>query len=463
MPPSLALFISFIFIIVLIRRDPARYPEVSAATWLPLIYMLILSSRLPSQWLGITATTFMEATSEGNWLDRLIYILLTLLSVIILKSRPVRWSELIRGNASLVALIALGFLSIAWSDFPFISMKRWIRDFGGYLMIVVVMSETDPLKAVETVIRRACYLLIPLSIIFIKYFPFLGRGYDAWTGMAYYTGVTNNKNLLGVLCVISGLFFFWDILKRWSVRKETNTRRIIFVNLFFIAMTLWLMQQARSATSNLCLFVGCTIIALGHSLSVRRNPAKLKILIPLALSAYFILDFVFDIRQAIADLVGRDVSFTGRTELWDYLKTVKINALLGTGYESFWLGTRLQQATAIFTWGPNQAHNGYLEMYLNLGILGLLILGIFLIASYRRICRGLTTAPNTAFLCLTLWTMLLLYDITESAFKIHMLWFTFLLLNTSLSLVKQPGSASAKAETRNPNRFPRLEVSRRYS
>src|SRR4030095_2978102 len=293
MPPSLALFISFIFVIVLIRRDPARYPEVSAAMWLPLIYMLILSSRLPSQWLGITASTFMEATQEGNWLDRLIYILLILLSVIVLKSRPVRWSELIRGNASLVALITLGFLSIAWSDFPFISMKRWIRDFGGYLMIVVVMSETDPLKAVETVIRRLCYLLIPLSIIFIKYFPLLGRGYDNWTGMAYYTGVTNNKNLLGVLCVISGLFFFWDILKRWSVRKETNTRRIILVDLFFIAMTLWLMQQARSATSNLCLFVGCTIFDLGARLSVRRNPTKLKILIPLTLSAYFILDFVF--------------------------------------------------------------------------------------------------------------------------------------------------------------------------
>jgi len=95
-------------------------------------------------------------------------------------------------------------------------------------------------------------------------------------------------------------------------------------------------------------------------------------------------------------------------------------------------------------------------MYLNLGILGLSILGIFLIGSYRRICRGLTTAPNTAFLCLTLWTMLLLYDITESAFKIHMLWFTFLLLNTSLSLVKQPGSASAKAETNSasPSRRP---------
>jgi exopolysaccharide production protein ExoQ len=183
-------------------------------------------------------------------------------------------------------------------------MKRWIRDFGGYLLIVAVMSETDPVKAVETVIRRACYLLIPLSILFIKYFPFLGRDYDRWTGMPYYMGVTNNKNLLGVLCVISGLFFFWDLLKRWLVRKEINTRRIIFVNLVFISMTLWLMQQARSATSNLCLFIGCTIIALGHSLSVRRNPAMLKILIPLALSGYFILGFVIDIRQVIADLSG---------------------------------------------------------------------------------------------------------------------------------------------------------------
>jgi exopolysaccharide production protein ExoQ len=466
MPPSLALFICFVFIVILYRRDPAKYAEVSSAVWMPLLFMLILGSRLPSQWMGITASNYVQATQEGNWFDRAVYLALSLLAVRILVSRSVRWGELLAGNMALTALLLLGFLSISWSDFPFISFKRWIRDLGGYLMIVVLITEAHPFKAVETVLRRLCYFVIPLSVVFIKYYPLLGRTYDQWTGQALYSGVTNNKNLLGVLCLISGLFFFWDSLRRWASRKERRTRQIILVNFALIGMTLWLLQRAQSATANLCLVVGCVIVVLGRGSWVRENPKRLKVLIPLALAAYFILDFVFNLPVVVSGLLGRDATFTGRTDLWDYLDTVKINPLLGTGYESFWLGSRLQDAMAVFQWVPNQAHNGYWEMYLNLGMVGLFCLGAFLLASYRRVCRGLDTLDaslNAALLSLSLWTILLLYNITEAAFKVHTLWFTFLMVNTTFFLEKQPSGARAMAGPRNDRKMSRLVPSRRYS
>jgi O-antigen ligase len=101
------------------------------------------------------------------------------------------------------------------------------------------------------------------------------------------------------------------------------------------------------------------------------------------------------------------------------------NPLVGTGYESFWLGPRLQ--TVWQTWpGINEAHNGYLDIYLNLGLIGLFLLVGFLIASYRTICRGLTSSSALASLSLALWIILLFYNMTEAGFKSGLLWLTLL-------------------------------------
>jgi exopolysaccharide production protein ExoQ len=59
------------------------------------------------------------------------------------------------------------------SDFPLISVRHYIRDHGSYLVILVMLTEDDP--AVEMLIRRVCYFLIPLSIVLIKYYPQYGR------------------------------------------------------------------------------------------------------------------------------------------------------------------------------------------------------------------------------------------------------------------------------------------------
>ena len=62
-----------------------------------------------------------------------------------------------------------------------------------------------------------------------------------------------------------------------------------------------------------------------------------------------------------------------------------INPIFGTGFESFWLGKRLEQLQGIFFFIPNEAHNGYLEMYLNLGLVGLFIIIAVLMAAYWKI------------------------------------------------------------------------------
>lgn len=396
--------------------------------WVPVIWLFILGSRLPSQWLGGQGEINAQALEEGNPLDRIVSSALILLAICILTSRSFRWSRFFARNIALTIFLFYALLSACWSDFPLIAVKRWFRDFGNYFMVLVVLSDPRPLDAVRAVLRRLSYLLIPLSVVLIKYYPEIGKSWDGWTGVAQYSGATTGKNMLGVLCLVSGLFFFWDTVTRWDHRKERRTKRIILVNVAFIAMVLWLLNISDSATSRVCLVVGCLAIAAARSKTVKRRPALLTVLIPLGITVYLVLavGFGVDISAMVAKVVGRNPTLTDRTIIWSYLLSMKTNPLLGTGYESFWLGPRLQWFWQNAGLGHiNEAHNGFLEVYLNLGIFGLFLLGWFLIVSYRTICRKLFSKLGS--LNLALWIILLFYSATEAGFRSGLMWLTFLL------------------------------------
>lgn len=425
MPPSIALLLWIVFMLALVYCDPAREPKTSVALWVPLVWMFVVGSRLPSQWLGARVETVSQALEEGNALDRTIFTILILLALGILTARSFNWAGFFTRNVFLMAFLFFALMSVFWSDFPFVALKRWFRDFGEYLVILVVLSDARPFEATRTVLRRLAYLLVPLSILLIKYIPQVGVQYQFWSGVPMYVGATTSKNMLGVVCLVSGIFFFWDTVTRWPDRKSRRIKRIIGLNIVFLGMTLWLLHLANSATSTVCLAIGCIVILATQSRLMRRHPAMLQALIPLCFVAYLILAFGFGMTGNLAEAVGRNSTFTGRTDLWKILLGMHTNPLVGTGYESFWLGPRLQWIWQHFTY-VNEAHNGYLEVYLNLGLIGLFLLSLFLIASYRSIWRSSRSQYSFAVLSLALWVILVFYNLTEAAFTNGLVWMTLL-------------------------------------
>jgi exopolysaccharide production protein ExoQ len=456
MPPSIALLIWFVFLLALLQFDPAKEPGTSLALWVPLTWIFIVGSRLPSQWFAGQLGGAAGAFEEGNPLDRAVFSILIVLAIVILSSRSFNWGGFFGRNFFLMAFLLFALVSVFWSDFPFVAFKRWFRDLGNFLMVLVVVTDPHPFEALRTVVRRFCYLLIPLAVVLIKYFPLIGRYYSFWTGAVMYIGPTTGKNDLGALCLISGLFFFWDTLVRWPQRKERQTKRIIVLNLVFIAMTIWVLNLANSATSRVCLLLGCLIVAAVHTKVFKRRLTFVKIAIPTFFVLYLILAFGFDINADVAGAVGRDPTLTDRTLIWKTLLAMKTNPLLGTGYESFWLGPRVNTIWKEFG-KLNEAHNGYLEVYLNLGLIGLSLLCGFLMASYRKIWKDFKPNFSAASLSLAVWTVILFYNVTEAAFKFHIMWVIFL-------LVAIPVSALDEARIRGVNelesgaiaRFPRL-------
>jgi len=455
MPPILALSVWFVLLVALFRYDSAVHSKTSTALWIPLAWLSILGSRLPSQWLEQGSGSAFEAFQEGNPLDRVVYVALMVSAVGILATRRIRWPDILSRNLSLLLLLAFALVSFLWSDFPFIALKRWFRDFGIYLMALVILTDPRPQQAIEATVRRLCYLLIPLSIVLIKYYPHLGRSYSEWTGDAFYQGVTTSKNLLGVLCLISGAFFAWDSANRWSARRERTTRRILFVNAAFLGMTLWLLRLADSATSRICLLIACAIIIAAYRGWLTRNPSRLTVLLPAALVLYLALEFAFNITAALIESTGRSTTLTGRTELWSDLLGLASNPILGAGYNSFWLGERLQRLWTKYAFRPTQAHSGYLEVYLNLGLIGISLLAAVLISAYRQICRTISeTGARASALSLAFWMLLLFYNIAEAAFCSHLLWFMFLLGGIRISV---------PAENRRPAEVRKFVHSRKWA
>jgi exopolysaccharide production protein ExoQ len=427
MPPTLALSLWLVFLLALLWWDPAKESPTSLGLWVPVMWMFFMGSRLPSQWLGGDMGMGAEAIEEGNPLDRMVFFALILLALGVLMSRSFKWSGFLARNLALTAFVLFALVSVLWSDFTFVALKRWFRDLGNYLVVLVMLSDPRPLEAIRTVLRRVCYLLIPLSILLVKYYPAIAKAYDPWTGAATYSGAATSKNTLGVVCLITGLFFFWDTVTRWPERKSRRVRWILLVNVAFIVMALWLLDIANSATSRVCLVLGCLIILGAHSRASKRYPGFLKILIPTCLCLYLVLAFGFDLNGQLAGAVGRDPTLTDRTKIWAILRSMHTNPLLGTGYESFWLGPRLLTVWQSGFGYINEAHNGYLEVYLNLGLIGLVLLGGLLIAGYLTICKRFRPFSNLASFTIAVWTVMVLHSVTEADFRSGLMWFTFLM------------------------------------
>jgi exopolysaccharide production protein ExoQ len=457
-PPAIALVVYLIVPFFLIRLDSKTDPAPSRSLWIPLIWMFIMASRLPSQWIGRTDASMATAVMDGSPLDRGIFLVLMALAIGALAGARLEWAALVARNSALASFLLIALLSVIWSDYPFVTFKRWFRDVGMYLMILVVLAHPRPLDHISTFIRRLSYFVVFLSIVLIKYYPALGISYDLYSGAPEYAGATTSKNMLGAVCLVSGIFFFWDTLRRWPERQLPRIKTTLFVNVTMIALTLWLLMLSNSATSKGCLLIGCVVVAMLNGKWIRAYPRAGKALIPVTLSLYVVLELVFDLSTIIAEFLGRDPTLHGRTGIWAALLAVENNPLVGVGYQSFWLGDRLAAVWRSLG-AVNEAHNGFLEVYLSLGGIGVALLGLILVASYWRLVKELAVSQPFSSLGLSMWSVMVVYNLTESAFPASLLWAVFLIcaIAVPLSTVE---AASRMAQTAAKSKASQITIRR---
>ena len=428
LPSYLALFLTLALIAWLFRRDIRQKPDVTGALWLPLLWLVLGCSRPVSAWLNIFGLPVSGAASveEGSPLDASFCFVLITVGLYVLIKRQVRLSEVIQNNSWLIIFLLYCFISIVWSDFAFIALKRWIKVLGHPIMALIVLTEPDPEEALTRLMKRCAYVVVPVSILFIRYFPQLGRGFTPWGG-AMNTGIADGKNQLGVDCLILCYFFFWHLLQTWPAERSTWRRNELRLIAGFLIGIWWLFSQAHSATSLTSFVIGALVVVFVGIRSINKNLIGTYMLAALVFLAA--AELTFGISGRFSESLGRGSTLTGRTGLWTALLGLHTNPILGTGFESFWLGKRPEQLEGLFFFIPNEAHNGYLETYLTLGLVGLLLLIGLFVATFWKIRAELFRNFGMGRYRLGFLAALVLYNWTEAAFKtLNPLWFVFYLI-----------------------------------
>jgi O-antigen ligase len=196
----------------------------------------------------------------------------------------------------------------------------------------------------------------------------------------------------------------------------------------------WLLDVANAKTALVCSVLGMLAIAILARTSLGRKPGTVFVGVVLIVALTAILEFAFQIREAGIEALGRNPTLTDRTFVWEDVLAVPNNFLIGTGFESFWLGPRLEQFWSKYWWQPNQAHNGYIETFINLGAIGLILFLAMLVVGFLRALKLLGEGDPFAPVKFALVVAILIFNYTDATFKaLHILYFTFLLISLKVS------------------------------
>jgi hypothetical protein len=447
MPPVVAALLFVIGIAGLCFLDRDKSGRISPALWLPTIWVAIAGSRMVSVWVGQGSFVASAAqATDGNALDRNIFSVMILAAGLVLLHRGQQTGHLLRANVPMVLLFGYGALSIFWSDFPAVAAKRWIKAMGDVMMVCVVLTDPAGPEAVKRFFMRVGTLLIPLSVLFIKYFPWLGQGYGGTSRSdVIYFGVATDKNMLGAVCLLTGMACVWRLLDAWRHRDTTWNAGPVLAQSVLLAMTLWLFLIADSMTS-----LGCFLLASAVMAGLARPGAMKRRLLPhvlvLGMIGLVLTGLFVEAGAGLVEVLGRDQGLTDRTELWKTLMTINSSPVFGAGFESFWLGERLERLWEIYWWRPNESHNGYIEVFLNLGMVGIVLLAIVVIAGYRNGIRSFREGSSVGGMRLACFATALAYACTEAAFRMmHPIWIMFLMMS-----IAEPAAVMAREVVNEP-------------
>ena len=430
MNTSLATLLYALGILGLFYLNRDKSAHTSRALWIPVIWFWILGSKAVSLWLsGSTAVPTADALMEGSPLDALVFQLLIASGLAALVRRGQRSLSVMKANWPIVLYFLYCLMSVAWSDFPGVSIKRWIKATGDVVMALVVVTDAQPIAALRRVLSRVGFVLLPLSILLFKYYPYLGRSYDPWLGRQFFTGVTTDKNLLGVTTYVLGLGALWQVLRLWRRSSLPNRSRQLMAQCTLLGSAIWILSTANSATSLSCFMLGALLMLVTGLRRIRGRSAALHATVLTVL----LLGGVIKITGADAAVfraLGRSTNLTGRaSEIWPLLIPMAPNAVVGAGFESFWLGPRLQKVwDAIPNLYVSEAHNGYIEVYLQLGVIGILLIILILVHGYRLSVAAFRIDPDSGSLMLAYVVTSAMYSYTEAGFRMLFFQWIFLVL-----------------------------------
>lgn len=324
----------------------------------------------------------------------------------------------------LMALIGLSALSFLWSIDPGLSQRRGLAVVMTSLAGLYIGSRYD-WRTMLRVFGLAWIFVGLASLLAAVLVPSIGVMHEVHVGA--WTGLFFEKNQLGGhmarAAVISAILILMD--RPW--------RKVWFASL---GLCVFLVIMSTSKTALLGLLLGLGILAAGL---VMRRGIKTGLVLAWfggVVGGALVAVLVFA-PELIFTLLGRDPSLTGRTDIWAVLvELIKERPVLGYGYGAFWASGSVpgDWVRHLLEWDAPTAHNGWFEVTLALGLVGL---GCLVVDFLVTVARAVLASVHTwmGLFALAVCAQFLLFSLSESISFQHnsLTWVTYVAVAAKLA------------------------------
>jgi O-antigen ligase len=387
-----------------------------------LIYVTFFTTNIPFDPSNYADVFAGETTNIKN---QVVYLFLFFSSLIILSKRFDKILSFIRSEIYLGIFILLCLLSALWSDHSFISIKRSFQLLVMFLVIIEALVNIEP-----KVLLKQLKIVVTFYLFFNLYAcRFIPAAIDPMFGT--WRGMEVQKNWLAqnsLYCFLSSIVFF----------SFDKTRLAKLYDTVLILISLLLIYGAHSSTNliavTIIVFMGLVfkIESVFNNLGIGRSLLGLTFLFVLCFSGIFLI-FSSEIFGLIPGYFGKDLTLSGRVDIWKFAwDEIEKKLLLGYGFASYWImgSSRLEIFASYFEgFMVNEAHNGYLEILLQLGVVGFIF---FLFPIVAFIYRMFKLNSNLVIL---IFVTIITLNYTESVlFKVGLGITTFYFMATYAAL-----------------------------
>lgn len=382
-----------------------------------------------------------ESSVQGSAITQVLLIAVLLFSLLVAWRTNLRLARAWQIGAPYLPLIALAAASVVWATYPDLAGRRVIRMVVEFASIVLLVS-TFPNRI--TVLRVLFWTLALLTMLDVAV---LGK--PSSFGVDGFAGVHGNKNIMGEAAFFDIPFFILAACDRRIVRYRVIPILLLIASVFFLVIS-----QSKTA-------LGTTVACCVLGLALRAYHSRYKwlaaaVLLIICLVATVLgVVFNFSINDIAVAATG-DPTFTGRQYLWDYsVRRISEAPFFGHGYGSVWsIGGEKKpwlEASNIF-WDPDQAHNGYLDLALQLGIMGIIAFALSLVVEVVRLGWAFARrrdVPHFVFGSYVIVGFLICNAMESTVFRNgSWLWISYLIVCFSNCLPATESPADARHGTR---------------
>lgn len=292
-----------------------------------------------------------------------------------------RWKQFIKTLSSSYlyhVLVAIVPLSILWSTKPDVTMSASIAMFGNIIFGAYVASRFTIKQQLE-LMKIFSAVVILLSILFVVALPKYGIQGGIHAGSI--RGIYGHKNTFGPIMSLSCIIFMLDF-------KNSSSKFQKYSSLVGLIFSIALVFAANSSSALINTAIMLMFVSAAGIFRLKGFKFALSLLL---LSAFSFVIRVWFERLAVAllGLFEKDLTLTGRTDLWPLVVAkIQERPLLGYGFNGFWHGNdgeSLYIWNAI-RWTPPNSHNGFLDLALSLGIIGI---AVFFILFWSSVVKNI--------------------------------------------------------------------------